>query len=149
MINFQRCTLALFNDDERTYRAETLLETRPGVPKAVAEAVPLGRGVLGQLLQSEETCILIDFNACGPRSLDQVDDGLENGSLESVLTLALRSHGKLLGAIAFGTRKSKAYEALDIELALVFATHLALALDHGEQVQRLKSMSENVQVEFS
>lgn len=145
MIDFQRCTLALLNDDGETYRVQTLLETRPDVPQAVAAAVSLGRGVLGQFLQSEETCTLIDFSAYGPRSLDQVDDGLENGLLQSVLTLALRARGKLLGAIAFGTHQSKAYEALDVELALVFATHLALALDHGELVQKLKSQAKSMQ----
>ena len=41
VLDFERCTLALLNEDHATYHVRTLLETRPGIPSLEQPALSL------------------------------------------------------------------------------------------------------------
>src|SRR5215510_5179901 len=51
VIDFERCTLALLNEDGQSYRLQTLLETRRHVPSVKEENVPLAQGIAGEVIR--------------------------------------------------------------------------------------------------
>ena len=54
VMDFERCTLALANDDA-TYRVQILMESRRGFPKDAIDSVPLSEGIAGAVIQSGRT----------------------------------------------------------------------------------------------
>jgi signal transduction histidine kinase len=131
-VDFDCCTLALLNDDGRTYQLRTLLETRRDVPPANEDAVPLEQGIAGELMRSGEACLL-------GNSADD-DEPL------SVLSVPLRAYDKTLGALTFGTRQPQGYRQMDIDLTFMFATHLALAIERWQRTQELQRAKDELEM---
>src|SRR5688572_25274515 len=76
VLDFDRCTLALKNDDAETYRYQTLLETRAVAAPASAEAVPLADGLCGAILRDRRVRLfrgeagLAELRASFPNDVD-------------------------------------------------------------------------------
>ena len=140
VIDFERCTLALINSDEETYHLQTLLETRRTVPKVTEAAVPLAQGIAGEVMQRKQMRLITDL-AAYPSLVDPV---LENGSLNTVLSLPLQAYSKMLGAITFSTSKDGGFSDGDIKVATSLATHLALAIDRWQQTQQLQQANQEL-----
>jgi len=67
VIDFQRCTLALVNDDGGTYRIQPLMDTRRDHPKDLIESIPLQMGVPGVVIQSGRMRVFSDFSPAGDK----------------------------------------------------------------------------------
>ena len=60
VLDFERCTLALLDGDGQTYRLQTLMETRRGVPAVAEAAVPLAEGISGAVMRSQQMRLITD-----------------------------------------------------------------------------------------
>jgi signal transduction histidine kinase/DNA-binding response OmpR family regulator len=145
VLDFERCTLALIDDDEQHYRLQTLLETRREVATITVDDVPRDQGLAGAVMQSRRSW-LIDKRAAADRAKvpQRVDEVLWDGSLRTVLSLPLEAYGKMLGALTFATTKEEAYNREDIKVAVSIATHLALAIDRWRQTEALRKANERL-----
>ncbi|RIH86063.1 response regulator [Calidithermus roseus] len=137
VLDFERCTLALANDDGETYCLQTLLEVRRSVAPRNCEWVPLGQDLPGAVIESRQLRVLTDLFTQREKYTPWVDPALWDGSLKSALSLPLEAYGKVLGALTFATSKPEAYGDEDRKVARTVATHLALAIDHLRQTEKL------------
>ncbi len=136
-LDFERCTLALVNEDDETYGLRQLLETRKDVRAPPDGPVPLDQGLAGAVIKSRQMRLVSDFAAFDDKP-PPADEAMEDGSLASVLCLPLAAYGRTLGAIAFGATRAGGFGREDVKVAVAFATHLALAIDRWQQFQALQ-----------
>jgi signal transduction histidine kinase/CheY-like chemotaxis protein/HPt (histidine-containing phosphotransfer) domain-containing protein len=141
VLHFDRCTLALLEGDAGTYELQTLLETRPGVPKIKEAAVPLAQGIPGAVMQSRQVRLITDLPAIQDEIGRQADPALWDGSLSMILSLPLQAYGKVVGALTFGTTKGDGYTHEDVRVVTLMAMPLALAIDRWQQSQELERVS--------
>jgi signal transduction histidine kinase/CheY-like chemotaxis protein/HPt (histidine-containing phosphotransfer) domain-containing protein len=144
VLDFERCTLALANDDGESYCLKTLLEARRAVAPLELERVPWGQDLPGAVMHSRQLRVLPDLRAERERYAPWADAALWDGSLASALSLPLEAYGKVLGALTFATARPEAYGEEDRKVAHTVATHLALAIDHLQQTERLKKANEEL-----
>ena len=138
VIDFQRCSLALLDEDRASYRLQTLLETRRDVAPAPGEAVPMSSGIAGQVIESRQVRLIHDLAGEAGDRPPVADEAMEGGSLASILSLPLHAFDRTLGAITFGTVEPGGFTDADLKVARSFATHLALAIDRWQQTQKLR-----------
>ncbi len=143
IIDFNRCTLALLNKDESSYRLLTLLETRQEMPRTTEEKLPLESGIHGNVIRNGEPCICGDLPWVS--EVPAADASIEGGSLNSTMCLPLQVEGKTFGSIAFCTDQKVGYKRADINMASTIATHLSLAIDRWNLIQKLSTTNEEVQ----
>jgi signal transduction histidine kinase len=137
IIDFTRVDVALRNPGEETYSLQTVFELRP-VPLASEVALPLSRGIVGEMLRSGEACHLFQ-PGIEPFGRDcVVDEGLEGGTLLSILSVTLESCGNVLGVLSFGSTDEHGYGHEDIEIASRFATHATIAIQNWQHLTKLK-----------
>ncbi len=137
VLDFERCTLAL-NDDDGSYRLRTLFETRREVPKVERERIPHSEGFAGLVMSSRMVKVISDFEAARQEVATPADPALWDDSLNAVLSIPLDAYGRVLGALTFATRKDVGFSREDIEVAASLSTHLALAIDRWQQTQKLE-----------
>ena len=101
MLDFERCTLALINDDGETYRLQTLLETRRTVDSVAQESVPLAQGIAGMVMRTRQMRLISDVADEKDNISQPIDPALWDGSLATVLALPLQAYGNVLGALTF------------------------------------------------
>ena len=63
VLDFERCTLALVNQDGVSYALRTLLETRRDVAKFEAPEVPLENGLAGEVIGTKRMRLISDLSA--------------------------------------------------------------------------------------
>ena len=158
VLDFERCTLALINEDGASFALRTLLETRRNVAKTDDPAVPLEKGIPGEVIRTKRIRLVTDVAAERDSLPPAADPAIEDGSLGTILALPLKAYDKIIGCLTFSTSKNDAFDREDIKIAVTFATHLGLAVDRSQQSQilrnadqavreneeRLRSMAENV-----
>ena len=144
MIDFNRCTLALLEEDGTTYRLLILLETRQETSQASSDNISLQCGISGKVILSEEMCVLDSRGRNWVKQWPIADEAMEGGSLNSIMCLPLQVSGKPFGAITFGTGQI-GYSRADISTASIIANHLSLAIDRWNMIQKLRSANEEVQ----
>ena len=131
MFDFDRCTLALRNGEDETYRLETLLDTRRGADKVAIESVPLSDGSPGEVIRTGQMRFFNDLqNSIGEIS-NVVDPAIASGELGSLLEVPLEAYGRVLGALSFSAARVDCFSDEDVKVAVQFATHLGLAIDRG------------------
>jgi signal transduction histidine kinase len=145
LLDFDRCTLALLNADGQTYQLQTLLETRRDATPVNQNTVSLERGIVGQLIREREPFLLRHF-AGGGEPLQAADEAMEGGSLPFVLAVSLQAYDTTLGALTFGTQLHRGYRQVDIDMACMFATHLALAIDRGNHALELRRAKDELEI---
>ncbi len=141
VLDFERCTLALLNGEADTYGLQTLLEVREGVPQISEAAVSLARGLPGSVIRSGQVRLITDLPTVKEEIPMPADPDMWDGSLKTVLSLPLQAYGRVLGALTFGTVKRTGYSPEDVNVAVSFATHLALAIDRRQQTQELQRVN--------
>jgi signal transduction histidine kinase/CheY-like chemotaxis protein len=139
VLDFNRCTLALVNNDGETYRLQTLLETRSNAAHINEESILLHRCVSGAVINSRQVHLLTDLANDKLKFKEAVDHTLWDGTLTTVLSLPLEAYGKSCGALTFASIKENGYSREDIRVATSIATHLALAIDRWQQQQQLQA----------
>ncbi len=144
VIDFERCTLALLDDDGQTYHLQTLLETRRNVARLSKEGIPLAEGLVGEVMLRRQMRLIKDMPAAINNLAAVVDPALADGSLKTVLSLPLQAYGKILGAITFCATRVDGYTDGDIKVATSFATHLALAIDRWQQTRQLQQANQEL-----
>ncbi len=145
IMDFTRCTLALLNEDESSYRLLTLLETSQEMLRTTEETLPLESGIHGNVIRNGEPCICGDLPWVSVKGVPVADPSIEGGSLNSNMCLPLQVGGKTFGSIAFATNQEVGYTRADINMASTIATHLSLAIDRWNLIQKLSATNEEVQ----
>ena len=138
VLDFDRCTVALFDSGAQTYDLQTLLETRQGVPQIAKTALTLAEGLPGAVMRSGQMRLVSDVTAARAEFPLPADPGLWDGSLSTILSLPLQAHGKVVGALTFGTTRREGYTREDIEMAVSAAAPLALAIERWQQARQLQ-----------
>jgi signal transduction histidine kinase/CheY-like chemotaxis protein len=144
VLDFDRCTLALLNDDGRTYQLQTLMETRRDKAQVAEAALPLAHDLPGAVMRSRQLRLITDLAAAKDEFLSPADPVMCDGSLATILSLPLQAYGKVLGALTFGTTRQDGYNREDIKVAVSIATHLALAIDRWQQTQQLQQANDEL-----
>jgi PAS domain S-box-containing protein len=147
VIEFQRCSLALVNENEKTYDIRVLLETRRGVTKDAKLAVPLSEGICGDTIGKRQVRLIRNYLAEREELPSPADEGLSDGSIDSILAIPLQGYGKVLGCLVFATEHSGAFTPDDTKVATSFCTHLGLAIDRWQKIQELNSTNEKLRQE--
>src|ERR1051325_1754491 len=88
-LDFECCRLALARGDGATYDLRTLIETRRGIAKIQAEAVPVAQGLCGPTTSPGRARL--------PPGGDPPDDPLGR-----VLALPLTTYDRVRGGVIFG-----------------------------------------------
>jgi signal transduction histidine kinase/CheY-like chemotaxis protein/putative methionine-R-sulfoxide reductase with GAF domain len=137
VFDFDRCTLALRNDDGDTYCLETLLDTRRGAEKVTIDSVLLSDGLPGEVIRTGQMQFINDLqNSLGEIS-NVVDPAVASGELRSLLAVPLEAYGRVLGALSFSARRADCFSDEDVKVAVQFATHLGLAIDRWQATDAL------------
>ncbi|HRQ40170.1 MAG TPA: response regulator [Chloroflexota bacterium] len=144
VLDFERCTLALVNEDGQTYRLETLLETRRQVEKVNETAVPLTVGLPGVVMHGRQLRLITDIPAARTEVPHCSDPALWDSALASILSVPLQAYGHVLGAITFASTQPNVYGREDIKVAQSIATHLALAIDRWQQTDKLQQANQQL-----
>jgi signal transduction histidine kinase/CheY-like chemotaxis protein len=142
VLDFNRCTLALLNDDGETYQLQTLLETRRQVAPISGDAIPLARGLPGEVMAQRQMRLVTNLSETKTAYPDPADPALWDGSLNHVLSIPLEAYGKMIGALTFGTTKVQDYNREDIKVAVSIAAHLAVAIERWQQTRQLQKVNE-------
>ena len=138
VLDFDRCTVALFDSGAQTYDLQTLLETRQGVPQVTKTALTLAQGIPGAVMRSGQMRLISDVTGAQAEVSLPVDPGLWDGSLSTILSLPLQAYGKVVGALTFGTTRHEGYTREDIEMVVSAAAPLALAVERWQQARQLQ-----------
>lgn len=138
IVDFTRVDVALRNPDNQTYNLQTLFELRPDKPLAFQTGIPLGKGIVGEMLRSGEAC-----HCFSPRIQPFADDcildeSLEGGSMVSILSVSLEANRNVFGVLSFGSTDECGYSHSDMEITSRFAAHAAIALQNWRHLAKLK-----------
>ncbi len=144
VLDFERCTLALINQDGVSFALRTLLETRRDVATIEAPDVALENGLAGEVIRTKRMRLISDLSAELNALPPAADPAIEDGSLGTVLSLPLKAYDQILGCLTFSSTKNNAFNREDIKIAVTFATHLGLAVDRGQQGEILRQAHEAV-----
>lgn len=148
VIEFQRCSLALVNENEKTYAIRVLLETRRGATKDGKPAVPLSEGICGDTIGKRQVRVIENYVATRGELPPPADEGLADGSIDSILAIPLQAYGKVLGCLVFATELNGAFTSDDAKVATSFCTHLGLAIDRWQKTQELHGTNEKLKQEI-
>jgi signal transduction histidine kinase/DNA-binding response OmpR family regulator/HPt (histidine-containing phosphotransfer) domain-containing protein/PAS domain-containing protein len=144
VLDFDRCTLALLDEDGQAYQLQTLFEARRGIPEPTQATFSLSQGVAGLVLQSQQMQLITDLASARDEITVPADPGLWDGTLTTILSLPLQAYGRRLGALTFGTTEPAGYGRDDIKVAVSIATHLALVIDRWHQSQQLQQANQEL-----
>lgn len=151
VLDFNHCSLALINEDGQSYQLQTLLETRRRTPPFMADAIPLGDGLPGDVIKNRQMRLFNNLTEGGASRISEeitfenpAVPSLWDGSLNSILALPLEAYGKILGVLTFGTTKSGGYIREDIKVAVSLTAHLAVAIERWQQTQELQKANKQL-----
>ena len=94
VLDFERCTLALINEDGASFTLRTLLETRRDVAKVNLSKVPLENGIPGDVIRTNRMRLISDLDAERDSLPPAADPAIEDGSLGTILALPLKAYDK-------------------------------------------------------
>lgn len=149
VLSFDRCTLALVDDGDHSYKLRILYETRPNEPRKTLERVPLSEGIPGETIGAKRIRLIDDFTPDKNSSAAVVDAPMEGGSLRSILSVPLNTIHKTIGAITFGTERARSYGSEEIKAAVTYAAHLANAISRWERGLALYRVTGKLQQEVA
>ncbi|MFT5180839.1 MAG: PAS domain-containing protein, partial [Alphaproteobacteria bacterium] len=132
VFDFDRCTLALSNEDDETYRLDTLLDTRRSAGKVTIDSVPLSNGLPGEVIRTGQMRFHNELQKSIGEISSIVDPAIASGELGSLLVVPLEAYGRVLGALSFSAVRPECFNDEDVKVAVQFATHLGLAIDRWQ-----------------
>jgi len=141
IIDFERCSFALADKTGRFYDYRILLETRGKALDTNLESVPVDHGIAGLVIRSGRMYLSGEYAAASEQP-QPVDDNLESGSINSILSLPLTAYGKVLGALTLGAVERDNFTEEDVKLGHAVSIHLALAIDRWQKTQQLHESEE-------
>ena len=144
IMDFERCTLALLDKTGRFYDYRVLLETRRQEPQANLESVPIEHGISGLVIRSERMYLCDEYAAVSEKP-QAVDDSLECGAINSILSLPLTAYGKVIGALSLGAKAKTGFTEEDVKLGHAISIHLALAIDRWQKTRELSEAKQQAE----
>ena len=87
VLDFNRCTLALMNEDGETYRLQTLLETRRDVPAVSHESIPLTDCIPGDVMRTRQMRLVTDMEKAKEMFTNPVDPARARAFAEAFSTM--------------------------------------------------------------
>ena len=133
-LDFERCAVALVNDDGRSYCVVVLVESREGSALGGAAAVPLERGTAARVLRAGAEPLVIEVP--GREAADGETDPLTGPAPVSALLLPVHGGGAVVAALLLATSKRR-YEQADTELGAILAAEIATELERRRTVESL------------
>ncbi|BBM87770.1 hybrid sensor histidine kinase/response regulator [Candidatus Uabimicrobium amorphum] len=138
VFKFDRCWLALVNDESQTYNLQLLFDVAKNDIKYPKEIL-LSTGICGWVIENQLMYLSGDCQA-------QQDSLLFSQSLlPSVLSLPLQISNTTIGAMAFAAKNKDHFQIEDIEMAVTFTVHMALAIDRWLQAERLIEINKQLE----
>ena len=144
VLEFDRCRLALADDNGAAYELRTLMDLTDSTSDPDERFVHITEGMCGAVIQSNQLRLISDLSAQQMQPMPSHDTPVQALSDGSLLALPLSAYGKVLGALTFESRKVNAYSREDIKIATSIAAHLALAIDRALQVTRLQTANQEL-----
>ena len=114
--------------------------------------MPSGVGIVGRAVQQRQPVTTADVLADPQIALTpELRQWVEQGQIRALLAAPLIVQGRVIGALATGTRAGRVYDAEDIRLAQVFADQAAIAMEnsrlYGELHATLRQVEQTPQHE--
>ena len=136
-ISSEICTLALLSDDSQTIQLLSV-ETQTHKPRVSEATMALEQGLPGSVIRTGELQLITDPVAA------QEAFPIEGGKLASVLSLPVRTHGRVLGALTFGSQQQDAFDSSAIRDAEAVASYVALAVEYRQQQDALQGAKQEL-----
>ena len=134
LLSFGHISLALLNDDQKTYHLQTLYDIQAKNIPIHQETVLLNIGIPGKVIHSGEIQVLNEKTA----DLDPIDAQLFNDSVTAILYVPIKSYKTILGTLIIGIIDSNNLDNQVIEFASGLAANLALAVTRKQQEEKLQ-----------
>jgi len=144
ILEFDRCTLAKFDQDTQSYQMLTLFETRQEVTSVSENKIPLSDDLLSNVIKTREVRLVTDFDAIRYEVNNKSDQVMWDGSLSMALSVPLEAFGRVVGVVTFGSHQQDNFDDDDIQVARVIASYLAMAIDRWEQNQQLHDVKQDL-----
>ena len=144
VLDFDRCTIALLDEDTQTCQIQTLFDNSQDVPNGTGIAFPISKSHLGTVIINRQKHLITDLADVKEGDDYLADPAMWDGSVATILSLPLESYDRVLGALTFGTSKPNAYDNEDIKIAITIANQLALVCDRREQDIRLREAKQEL-----
>ncbi len=145
VLDFERCLLALLDEEGEGYTIRTVLETQRGAPSLEGAILSSRTGLLGQAISERRLQAYRapagELTAGADGASTPIDDLIWYGGMQAALTLPLEAGGQVVGALVCATSKPEGYTREDSIVAAAIATHLALAVDRARSTQRLEAVN--------
>lgn len=145
VLDFQRCLLALLDEEGHSYTIRTVLEAQRGAPSLEGALFPAETGLPGQAIRARHLQAhrppAADSTVAAERAPSPVDELIWHGGMQAALVLPLEAGGQIVGALAFATSKAEGYTREDHNVVAAIATHLALAVERARAKQRLEAVN--------
>ena len=94
--------------------------------------MPSGFGIVGRAVQQRQPVTTADVLADPQIVLTpELRQWVEQGQIRALLAAPLIVQGRVIGALATGTRAGRVYDAEDIRLAQIFADQAAIAMENS------------------
>ena len=130
-------SLMLLDEDRHTLR----IAAAAGLAAEITETqtLALGNGIAGRVAQSGEPLMLAERVALDP----EMRGAMNKPEILSALSLPLRSRGQVIGVLNLSRRHGSApFTSSDLELATVFASQAAIAIDQARLFNQLKQLND-------
>ncbi|RME47202.1 MAG: GAF domain-containing protein, partial [Chloroflexi bacterium] len=141
VLDYDRCHIALRNQDDETYRQWWLYnpaDQADSAPSAQARAqaqnFPLSEGLAGWVIRHSQIL------RPGERTPARRDAGFAESPLPaeaagSTLALPLTADGETIGALIFESRQRGAYNDADVRLGTILAAQIAVAIRNAQLLE--------------
>ncbi len=152
VLDYDRCRIALRNQDGATYRQWWLYHPAhppAGTPEARArtraQSRALSEGLAGWVIRHSQ---VLRLNGDG--DLSAVDDELKEAlahtdGATSVLALPLTVDGETNGALIFKSRQPHAYGGADVRLGTTLAAQIAIAIRNAQLLEESRRRAEHIE----
>lgn len=138
VFEFDYCWLAVVNDNSQTYRLQLLFDKEHQDIK-YPQQICMSKGICGWVIKNQ---LMYLSGNCK----ETEDDILFSNVLsKSVLSLPLQVSHNTIGAVTFAAREEEHFQIEDLEMAVTFTIHIALAIDRWLQAERLVEINKQLE----
>ncbi|BBM83132.1 GAF domain-containing protein [Candidatus Uabimicrobium amorphum] len=138
IFRFDNCWLALLNRDSISYSVKHIFNVDDNLV-ANQDCILLNVGVCGWVIENQQ------MHLSGEWLPQESEVIAPNKEKQSILALPLQVGGDTIGTIVFTDKKQDSFEIVDIEMAVTFTVHMALAIDRWRQLEQLVEMNKDLE----
>ena len=142
VLAFRRASVVLISKDRTHYYLHTLYDKRHGGFVAAEGRYPLERGLTGRAILEGEAIRVHEFEGTdGIRSPDERN--------VSALIVPLRVGDEVIGTLNLGADEAGAYEAEDLDLAVLLGRQIATSLYYSRLLATIREQRERLAAEHA